>query len=87
MQMHVTEAADPENNLHARFAQGSRIQKMLLNVASTSDDGERDPVSGHIFQRTCSDRHHAKETEFEHALTGDESWFCYEHPMIRLGLH
>jgi hypothetical protein len=56
MQMYVTEAADPEGNRPAHFVRGGRVQKILLNVASTSDDGERDPVSVHIFRGISSDR-------------------------------
>jgi hypothetical protein len=32
--------------------------------------------SKELLQVLC----HAKETNFEHLLTGDESWFYYEHP-------
>jgi hypothetical protein len=46
----VPEAADPENNVPARFAPGSRVQKMLFKVPSTFDDEERGPVLGHVFR-------------------------------------
>jgi hypothetical protein len=50
MQTHVSEAADPEDNMLARFARGSRVQKLLLKVSSTLDDRERRPVPGYIFE-------------------------------------
>jgi hypothetical protein len=56
MQTHVSEAADPEGNLSARFAQESRVQKMLFKVGSIVDDGEQGPVPGHIFRGTSSGR-------------------------------
>jgi hypothetical protein len=43
MQTHVSEAADSEDNLLARFTRGSRVQKMLVKVGSTFNDGERGP--------------------------------------------
>jgi hypothetical protein len=49
METDVLEAAGPDDNLPARFAPGSRVQKMLFKVGSIFDDGERSSVSGHIF--------------------------------------
>jgi hypothetical protein len=54
MQMHVSEAADPEGNLPARLTRGYRVLKMLFVVGPTFDDGKQDLVSGHIFQGTSS---------------------------------
>jgi hypothetical protein len=41
---------------------------------------------------TCSEEllqvvRHAKEANFEPLLAGDEPWFHYEDPLIRLGFH
>jgi hypothetical protein len=56
MQMHVSEATYSEDNLPARFTQGSRVYTILLKVSSTSGDGKRDPVLSHIVRGTSSNR-------------------------------
>jgi hypothetical protein len=44
MQKHVSEAADPEDDMSGCFARGCRGQKMLFQVVYTFDDGERSPT-------------------------------------------
>jgi hypothetical protein len=80
MQTHISEAASPEGNMPAPFARGSRVQKMLFKVGFTFNDGEqsqcRVTFSGELLQFVG----HAKNTNFERLLTGDESSFYYEYP-------
>jgi hypothetical protein len=54
---------------------------MLLKVNFIFDDGERGPIWANwatFSQELVQVVRHAKETNFEHLLTGDESWFHYE---------
>jgi hypothetical protein len=64
--------------LHARFAREFRFRKCywrwLPHLMMDNEVSYRVTFSEELLQVA----HHAKETNFEHLFTGDESWFCYE---------
>jgi hypothetical protein len=64
--MYVSEVADPEGNLLARFARGSRIRKMLVKLGSTFDDENNPQCRVTFSEELLQVVRHAKDTNLEH---------------------
>jgi hypothetical protein len=83
----VSEAANPEEDLSAHLARGSRVQKIPFKTGSTFDEGKAAQYRVTFSEERSQVGCYAKETDFEHLLTGDVHGFIMSTPIIRLGLH
>jgi hypothetical protein len=80
MQTPASEATDSEDNMLLRFAQGSQVHKIyylrpVLHSVPESEAQCRFTFSEELLQVV----RHAKGTNFEHLLTGDELCFYSEY--------
>jgi hypothetical protein len=75
MQRHVSDAADPENNLRRVLHEDLGFRKCYLrwvpHLMMENEASCRFTFSEDLLQVM----RHAKETNFKHLLTGNESWF------------
>jgi hypothetical protein len=71
--MHVSEAADLEDNTPSHFVRGSLVQKMLFKVDSHSMNENETQCRVRFSEELLQVVRQAKETKIEHLLTGDES--------------
>jgi hypothetical protein len=74
----VSDVAASEDNLPVRFAPGSRGRKCDLGCVPHSMTGNQAKCRVTFSGEHLEVVRRAKETNFEHLLTGDEWWFCYQ---------
>jgi hypothetical protein len=86
MQIHVTEAIYPEENLPARFARGSHVQKSYFRWILHSMTENKVQCRLTFSEELLQVVRHAKETNIGHLLTSHESWLHYKHHHDSVGV-